>query len=152
MFVIHQTATSLQRTDNLNPRIEWYTALDESNRMKSAYFAIHLGKNPPPQNDCRLRSVLFLKAPVSHPPFSQFNRTFHKTNRPPWYEIPVLPGHWPSRILRPRPSQVHFTLEGEGLQTGPQRNCHGWKLHMTNYGWCFMICRICIRFASKRWA
>ena len=29
--------------------------------MKSAYFTIHLGKNPPPQNDCRLKSVLFLK-------------------------------------------------------------------------------------------
>jgi hypothetical protein len=24
-----------------------------------------------------------LQAPVSHPPLSQFNRTFHKTNRPP---------------------------------------------------------------------
>jgi hypothetical protein len=31
-----------------------------------------------------LKSVLFLKAPVSHPPLSQFNRTFHKTQRPPF--------------------------------------------------------------------
>jgi hypothetical protein len=27
--------------------------------------------------------ILLLKAPVSHPPLSQFNRTFHKTNWPP---------------------------------------------------------------------
>ena len=33
MFVIHQTATSLQRTNNLHPRIRWYPVLDESNRM-----------------------------------------------------------------------------------------------------------------------
>jgi hypothetical protein len=83
LFAIHQTATSLQRTYNLNPRSRWYPALDESNRMKSTYFIIYLGKNPPPQNGCRLKSVLLLKAPVSHPPLSQFNRTFHKTNRPP---------------------------------------------------------------------
>ena len=61
LFAIHQTATSLQRTNNLNPRTRWYPALDESNRMKSAYFTIHLGKNPPPQNGCRLKSVFFLK-------------------------------------------------------------------------------------------
>ena len=30
--------------------------------MKSAYFIIHLGKNPPPQNGCRLKSIfLFIK-------------------------------------------------------------------------------------------
>jgi hypothetical protein len=51
--------------------------------MKSAYFTIHPRKNPPPQNGCRLKSVSCLKAPVSHPPLFQFNRTFHKTNRPP---------------------------------------------------------------------
>jgi hypothetical protein len=39
---------------------------------------IHMGKNPPPQNDCRLKFVLFLKAPVSRPPLSQFNRLFTK--------------------------------------------------------------------------
>jgi hypothetical protein len=49
--------------------------------MKSACFTIHLGKNSPPQNGCRLKSVAFPKAPVSHPPLSQFNQTFHKTNR-----------------------------------------------------------------------
>jgi hypothetical protein len=27
--------------------------------MKSAYFTIHPGKNPPPQNDCQLKSVFF---------------------------------------------------------------------------------------------
>jgi len=30
--------------------------------MESAYFTIHLGKNPPPQNGCRLKSVFFLKS------------------------------------------------------------------------------------------
>jgi hypothetical protein len=30
-----------------------------------------------------LKSVSFSKALVSHPPLSQFNRTYHKTNRPP---------------------------------------------------------------------
>ena len=48
------TATSLQRTNNLNPRTIWYLALDESNRIKSAYFIIH----PPPQNGCRLKAVI----------------------------------------------------------------------------------------------
>ena len=38
--------------------------------------------------------TFLLKAPVSHPPLSQFNRTFHKTNRSPLHTIPVLPGHW----------------------------------------------------------
>jgi hypothetical protein len=59
MFAIHQTATSLQRTNNLNPRIRLYPTMDESNQMKSAYFTIHPDKNPPPQNGCRLKSVLF---------------------------------------------------------------------------------------------
>jgi hypothetical protein len=36
LFAIHQTATSIQRTENLNPRTRWYPALDESNYMKSA--------------------------------------------------------------------------------------------------------------------
>jgi hypothetical protein len=35
MFAIHQTTTSLQQIDNLDPRTKWYPALDESNRMKS---------------------------------------------------------------------------------------------------------------------
>jgi hypothetical protein len=52
--------------------------------MKSAYFTIHPGKNPPAQNGCRLKSGFSIfKAPVSHPPLSQFNRTFHKTNSLP---------------------------------------------------------------------
>jgi hypothetical protein len=59
MFAIHQTATSLQRTDNLNPRTICYPTQNESNRMESAYFAIHLGKNPPPQNGCRLKSGFY---------------------------------------------------------------------------------------------
>jgi hypothetical protein len=29
--------------------------------MKSAYFTFHPGRNPPPQNGCRLKSVLFFK-------------------------------------------------------------------------------------------
>ena len=83
MFAIHQTATSSQWTNYLNPRTSWYPALDESNRMKSAYFIIHLGKNPPPQNGCRLKSVLFFKTSFSHPPLSEFNLIFHKTNGKP---------------------------------------------------------------------
>ena len=47
MFIIYQTATNLEQIDNLNPKTRWYPALDESNQMKSAYFAIHSGKNPP---------------------------------------------------------------------------------------------------------
>jgi hypothetical protein len=82
LFAIYQTATSLQRTCNLNPRTIWYPALDESRYMKSAYFIMHPNKSPPPQNGCRLKSA-FLESPVSHPPLSQFNRTFHKTNWPP---------------------------------------------------------------------
>ena len=58
MFVIHQTATNLQQTNNLNPRTIRYPVLDESNWMKSAYFTIYPGKNPPPQNGCRF---FFLK-------------------------------------------------------------------------------------------
>jgi hypothetical protein len=37
--------------------------------------------------------VSFLKAPVSDPPLSQFNRTFQKTSWPPLHKIPVLPRH-----------------------------------------------------------
>jgi hypothetical protein len=48
----------------------------------------------PPQNGCRLESVFIFNAPVSHPPLSQSNRTFHKSNRPPLHYIPVLPRHW----------------------------------------------------------
>ena len=44
LLTIHQTATRLQRTYNLNPITIWYPALDESNRMKSAYSTIHLLK------------------------------------------------------------------------------------------------------------
>ena len=57
LFVIHLTTISLQRTCNLNPRTGWYSALDKSNQMKSVYFAIHPGRNPPPQNGCRLKFV-----------------------------------------------------------------------------------------------
>ena len=59
LFVIHQTATSLKRTGNLNPRTRWYPTQDESNRMESAYFIIHPGKISLPQNGCRLKSFLF---------------------------------------------------------------------------------------------
>jgi hypothetical protein len=60
LAAIHQPATSLQGTNNLNPRTIWYPALDESNRMKSTFFTIYPGKHPPPQNGCRLKSVFFL--------------------------------------------------------------------------------------------
>jgi hypothetical protein len=36
------------------------SGLDESDRMKSAYFTIHPGKHSPPQNGCWLKSVFFL--------------------------------------------------------------------------------------------
>jgi hypothetical protein len=74
--------------------------------MKSAYFIIHPGKNPPSQIGFRLKSVLFLKAPVSHPPLSQFNWTFHKTNRPPLHYIPVLPGHWLSYFSKKEKKKI----------------------------------------------
>ena len=93
LFVIHQTAINLQQINNLNPGTKWYPALDESNRMKLAYFTIHQGKNPPPQNGCRPKSDLFSNSTVSHPSLSQFNWTFDKTNRPPLHWIMVLPGH-----------------------------------------------------------
>jgi hypothetical protein len=38
--------------------------------MKSTYFTIHPGKNPPPKNGCRLKSGFLLKAPVLHFPNS----------------------------------------------------------------------------------
>jgi hypothetical protein len=61
VFAIHRTATSLQRTYKINPRTRRYTALDESNRMKSVYFTIHLGKNPPLQESKWLHvEILFL--------------------------------------------------------------------------------------------
>ena len=56
----------------------WYLALDESNRMKSAYFTSHPSKFPPPQMVNGWNPFCFFKAPVSHPPFSQFNWTFRK--------------------------------------------------------------------------
>ena len=81
MLAYHQTATSLQRTDNLNPRSRRYSTLDESNRMKSACFTIlHPGKHPPPQNGSRLKSVSLLKAPVSHPPTFAIQPDF------PWHQ------------------------------------------------------------------
>ena len=64
MFAIYRTATSLQRTNNLNPRTRWYPVLDESNWMKSTYFTIHPGKNPP-QNGCRLHIFHILHFPNS---------------------------------------------------------------------------------------
>ena len=66
IFAIHQTATSLQRTHNLNCRSRWYPTLDESNKMKSAFFTIHPAKNPPPQNGCRLTSVWKKKRKEKH--------------------------------------------------------------------------------------
>jgi hypothetical protein len=46
--------------------------------MKSAYFTIHPGKNPPPQNVCGLKSGFVLKAPVSHPPLPNSTGLFTK--------------------------------------------------------------------------
>jgi hypothetical protein len=61
MFAIHQTATSLQRTNDLNPRTKGYPTLDESNRIEIRLFHNSSGKNSPPQNGCQLKSVLFFK-------------------------------------------------------------------------------------------
>jgi hypothetical protein len=82
--------------------------------MKPAHFTIRPGRYPPPpQNGCRLKSIFVFKgeAPVSHPPLSQFNQTFHKTNRPPLYQIPILPGHCVGH-LRPSPLIKKETKEG----------------------------------------
>jgi hypothetical protein len=95
MFVIHQTATSLQHTDNLNPRTGWYPVLDESNRMKSTCFTIKSSFSK--WLSIEIRS--FLKALVSHPTLSQFNRTFHKTNWPPLHWIPILPERKEKKIM-----------------------------------------------------
>jgi hypothetical protein len=46
--------------------------------MKFAYFIIYPGKNPPPQNGCRLKSVSFFKAPVSHLHFPNSTGLFTK--------------------------------------------------------------------------
>ena len=46
--------------------------------MKFVYFTIHPGKIPPPQNGCRLKSLLFLKAPVPHPPLPNSTGLFTK--------------------------------------------------------------------------
>jgi hypothetical protein len=46
--------------------------------LKFAYFTIHAGKNPPPQNGCRLKSIFFSKAPVSHPHFPNSTGLFTK--------------------------------------------------------------------------
>jgi hypothetical protein len=59
MLAIHQTATSLQRTYNLNSRTKSYLVLDESKHMKPVYFTIHPGKIPSPQNGCRLNLLFF---------------------------------------------------------------------------------------------
>ena len=59
LFAIHQIATSLQPTYNLNPRTRRYPTLGESTQMKSVYFTIHPGKNPPPQNGCQLKPPFF---------------------------------------------------------------------------------------------
>jgi hypothetical protein len=90
LFTIHQTATSLQRANNLNPTTmvisnPTWIKLDEIH----LYIAIHLGKNPPLQNGCRF---VFKSTGFRSSTF-QFNRTFHNTNQPPLHEIPVLPGH-----------------------------------------------------------
>ena len=62
------------------------SALDESNQMKYAYFTIHLGKNPPPQNGCQLKSV--------------FNFLMH------WFHIL----HFPNSIgLFTKPISRHYT-------------------------------------------
>jgi hypothetical protein len=79
VFVIHQTTTSLQWLENLNPRTWWYPALDESNRMKSAYFTIHPSKIPPPPNGCWLKSIFFFKrtsfTPSTFPIQPDFSQT-----------------------------------------------------------------------------
>ena len=86
---IHQIATSLQQTHSLNPRTRWYPTLNESNRMKSAYFTIHLGKNPPPQNSCELKSF--------------FHFLFFQKQR---FHIFHFPN---STILFTKPTGRHFT-------------------------------------------
>ena len=103
LFAIHQTATSIQRTNNLNPRTIWYPALDESNRMKSAYFTIHPGKNPPPQNGCRLKSVFFIKSAYTtsstfpiQPDFSQNQPAAITLNTGSPRTLP--PGRWPHAL------------------------------------------------------
>ena len=78
MFVIYRTATSLQQTNYLTPRTIWYPALDEPNRMNSAYFTIHRGKKSsspkwlPVENRCFFKIAGFVSStfPIQ-PDFSQ---------------------------------------------------------------------------------
>ena len=44
--------------------------LDESNRMKYAYFTIHPSKNPPPRNGCKLKFIFFKSASFTSSTFS----------------------------------------------------------------------------------
>jgi hypothetical protein len=61
LFVIHQTATSLQRTYNLDPGTIRYPTLDESNWMKSTYFTIRMGKILLPKLVASRNPIFFLK-------------------------------------------------------------------------------------------
>ena len=136
LFAIHQTSTSVQQTYNLNPKTRWYLALGESNRMKSAYFIIHPGKNPPPQNGFWLKSILFLKTLASHPPLSQFNRTFHNPTGRHYTNFWISPdiGWAPPlpRLLTARSSCPHLrlsffslvTILGQSYKYSSWHHCH----------------------------
>ena len=73
--------------------------LDESKPMKSAYFTIYPGKNPPPQNGWWLKSVFVWKNTIFTSSTFPIQPDFHKTNRTPLHYIPVLPGHWSGCLL-----------------------------------------------------
>jgi hypothetical protein len=128
---IHQTATSLQRTDNLNPRTKWYSALDESNRMKSAYFTIHPGKNPPPQNGCQLKSVLFLKKHRFHiPHFPNSTGLFTKPTGRHYTKYRFSPDIAPfSHMQHPPGKALQLNHPQHGRQKNwATRSCYGWNV------------------------
>jgi hypothetical protein len=83
------------------------------------------GRSPPISQFDRVNILLLLKMVAGWNPFlflkekhrshilhfPQFNQTFHKTNRPPLYQIPILPGHCVGH-LRPSPLIKKETKEG----------------------------------------
>jgi hypothetical protein len=112
LFAIHQTATNLQWTDNLNPRTRWYPVLDESNRTKSAS-----------HNSSRVK-IRLLKVVASWNPFFLESTGFHILHFPNSTGLFTKPtGHHytkhrfspdiapivGSMVLSSAPGQVHGT-------------------------------------------
>jgi hypothetical protein len=86
--------------------------------MKPAYFTIHPGKNPPPQNGCRLKSVVFLKHRfhILHFPTS--------TRRTLKYPLRTCRGQLLQKIPCPPVDARHSTSHS---RCSPSSTCHSAK-------------------------